>query len=242
METMPPLLRGLNDVQIRHGFIRKVYSILCFQLAITTGAGALILKFGEPLRKSNPALVMVVLVASLVLSVAMMCVFVCSPNTMRTTPTNYILLTVFTLCESVMVGFISLAYTKESVLIVLGITAFVVFGLTLFACQTSIDFTGMGPYLFCAVLVLMGFGFLVSMIGWLGLASHEAFQGMRLVYAVGGALIFSMYIVFDTQLIVGGKHSKTRFGIDDYCMAAISLYIDIIQLFLYLLQIFGQRR
>merc|ERR1719491_67699 len=125
----------------------------------------------------------------------MMCVFVCSPNTMRTTPTNYILLTVFTLCESVMVGFISLAYTKESVLIVLGITAFVVFGLTLFACQTSIDFTGMGPYLFCAVLVLMGFGFLVSMIGWLSLASHKAFQGMRLVYAVGGALIFSMYIV-----------------------------------------------
>ena len=46
--------------------------------------------------------------------------------------------------------------------------------------------------------------------------------------------MFSFFIVLDTQLIVpwlihdrqlpkvGGKHSKFRFGVDDYCMAAIS--------------------
>jgi hypothetical protein len=242
METMPPLLGGLDDVAIRHGFIQKVYGILCFQLAITTGGAALVLKFGESMMKTNPSLVMVLMVASLIMSVAMMCVFICSPNTMRTTPTNYILLTLFTLAESVMVGFISLQYTQESVLIVLGITSFVVFGLTLFACQTSIDFTGMGAYLFCAMLVLMGFGFIISMVGMFGGGSSEAFHGMRLAYAIGGTLLFSMYIVYDTQLIVGGKHAKHQFGIDDYCMAAISLYIDIIQLFLMLLQLFGSRR
>ncbi|CAK0798661.1 unnamed protein product [Prorocentrum cordatum] len=52
---------------------------------------------------------------------------------------------------------------------------------------------------------------------------------------------FSAYIVFDTQMIVGGTH-KYQFSVDDYAMAAIMLYIDIIQLFVHLLRIFGNRR
>merc|ERR1719310_1715373 len=171
----------------------------------------------------------------------MMCVFMCCPDTMRKTPLNYILLLAFTLAESVLVGFVSIQYTTESVLIVLGITALVVCALTLFACQTSYDFTGLGPYLFCAVMVLMGFGFLLMIGSWMGVG-YEAMRGYRLCYAACGALIFSMYIVYDTQLIVGGKHKKFQFGVDDYAMAAISLYIDIVQLFLMLLQMFGQRR
>ena len=66
-------------------------------------------------------------------------------------------------------------------------------------------------------------------------------QTLQLVYAWAGALLFSFFIVYDTQLIVGGKHSH-EFSIDDYAFAAISLYLDIVQLFLYLLRIFGQRR
>ena len=51
----------------------------------------------------------------------------------------------------------------------------------------------------------------------------------------------SIQIFTDVQnsVQVGGKHSKYRFGVDDYCMAAINLYMDIVQLFLYLLQILG---
>ena len=70
------------------------------------------------------------------------------------------------------------------------------------------------------------------------LASERSFW---LVYCVAGALLFSFYLIYDTQLIIGGNH-KHHFSIDDYCMAAINLYIDIIQLFLWLLQIFGKRR
>jgi len=40
-------------------------------------------------------------------------------------------------------------------------------------------------------------------------------------------------------MIIGGKH-KHKFSVDDYAMAAITLYLDIIQLFLKLLQILGQ--
>merc|ERR1711972_323986 len=135
----------------------------------------------------------------------------------------------------------SVQYTQESVIIALAITTVVVFGLTLFACQTKVDFTGCGPYLFVGLLCLMGFGFSL----WLGsfFLGGAAWSTLRLMYACGGALLFSFYIVFDTQLIVGGKHSRSNeFSVDDYAFAAISLYIDIIQLFLYLLRIFGDRR
>jgi len=241
METMPPLLGGLDDTQIRHGFVQKVYGILGFQLVVTAALGGAVMHYGEEWAKTNPTLVMVMLFGSLAISVMMMFVFMCFPQTMRNHPTNYILLMLFTLAESIMVGFICIQYTQESVLIALGPTALVVVSLTIFACQTTYDFTGMGPYLFCAVMVLMGFGFILMLGSMLGIGS-ASMSGMRLVYAACGALIFSMYIVYDTQLIVGGKHAKFQFGIDDYCMAAISLYIDIIQLFLMLLQLFGQRR
>jgi len=54
-----------------------------------------------------------------------------------------------------------------------------------------------------------------------------------------GVLLFGMYLVIDTQLIIGqGRHSL---GIDDYVLGALILYIDIIMIFVYLLQLLGGR-
>jgi len=233
------ILDGLNDTEIRHGFIRKVFTILAAQLIITTILGGMVMNYGMKLAKTNPAMVMTVMCASVVVSVGMMFVFICCPDTMRKTPQNYYLGLLFTVAESVMVGFVCTQYTTSSVLVCMGITALVTTGLILFACQTKYDFTGMGPYLFCAVLVLMG----MSMMMWLGSIAGVGgdMHGFRLVYATAGSLIFSMFIVYDTQLIVGGKHAQNQYSIDDYAMAAISLYIDIIQLFMMLLQLFGDR-
>merc|ERR1719284_748573 len=99
----------------------------------------------------------------------MMCVFMCKPDMMRTSPTNYILLGLFTLAQSFVVGIICTQYTQQSVLIALGITSLVVVGLTAFAFQTDYDFTGFGPYLFCGCLVLMGFSFMLAITSMCGL-------------------------------------------------------------------------
>merc|ERR1719174_2743987 len=145
---------------------------------------------------------MALLFASFAISIGMMCVFMCCPDTMRKVPLNYVLLTLFTLAESVLVGFICIEYTQESVVIALSITALVVLCLTIFACQTKYDFTGMGPYLFCGLMVLMGFSFCIMLVGMFH-PSGAAFQTARLIYAALGALLFSVYIVYDTQLIIG---------------------------------------
>lgn len=57
-----------------------------------------------------------------------------------------------------------------------------------------------------------------------------------LVYSSIGALLFSFYIIYDTQLMMGGKH-KYSIHPDEYIFAALSLYIDIINLFLFILSI-----
>merc|ERR1719436_2295292 len=114
------------------------------------------MKYGQTFMKQHEGAGMALMITSLAISVGMMCVFMCAPQLMRKTPTNYILLGLFTLAESVLVGMASSRYTQESVLIAMGLTALVVVSLTIFACQTTYDFTGMGPYLFCALLVMMG--------------------------------------------------------------------------------------
>jgi FtsH-binding integral membrane protein len=64
---------------------------------------------------------------------------------------------------------------------------------------------------------------------------------MQLLYAGGGCLLFSFYLVYDTQLILGGQHKKYQFSVDDYVFAALNLYLDIINLFIFILQILGSR-
>lgn len=49
---------------------------------------------------------------------------------------------------------------------------------------------------------------------------------MYIVITGGLVLLFSFYIVWDTRMIM------ERFGYDDYIIAAIILYVDIINLFL----------
>lgn len=231
-------LSEFSETAVRHGFVQKVYGILCVQLLVTAIIGAVMVSL---LVGVSQGLVNLLMVLSLAVMIGTICVCGCKPELMKSVPTNYIVLVVFTLAESILVGVISSRYTAESVLIVIVITAVVVFGLTLFACQTSYDFTGWGPYLLCALLVLCGLSFAMLIGAMLGMASSPAFQGLRLMLAGVGALLFSFYIVYDTQLIMGGKHDHA-FTIDDYCMAALSLYMDIIQLFLHLLALFGDRR
>ena len=59
-----------------------------------------------------------------------------------------------------------------------------------------------------------------------------------IAYGAAGALVFMVYIVYDTQLMIGGKH-KYSLDPEEYVFAALNLYLDIINLFLYLISIIG---
>ena len=57
-------------------------------------------------------------------------------------------------------------------------------------------------------------------------------------YGSLGALVFSLYIVYDTQLMMGGKH-KYALSPEEYIFAALNLYLDVVNLFRYVLILVG---
>lgn len=50
------------------------------------------------------------------------------------------------------------------------------------------------------------------------------------------AIFLLQYLVIDTQMIVGGSH-KLQVSQEEYVFAALTIYLDIINIFLYILQI-----
>ncbi len=96
-------------------------------------------------------------------------------------------------------------------------------GLSLFAFNTKRDFSAMGKFLFIALIIVV----VASLI--------NIFVGsplLQLAVAGVGAILFSAYILYDTQMIVRG-------GYDNPVLAAVALYLDILNLFVSLLQLLG---
>ena len=57
---------------------------------------------------------------------------------------------------------------------------------------------------------------------------------LDLAYSAFGALLFSVYIVYDTQRVVGGTHqSQRQLDSRDWALGAITLYMDIVNLFMH---------
>ena len=55
------------------------------------------------------------------------------------------------------------------------------------------------------------------------------------IYSGLGALIFSVYIIIDTQQIMKTAH------LDDEIVSTIQLYLDVVNLFLFILRILNNR-
>lgn len=221
---------GFSDASIRRGFIRKVYSILMAQLSVTLAFIAWFL-YHEPTRRfvyNNSWLFFVALVVVFVAMITL----ACCGEVRRKAPTNYILLGVFTLAESFLLGVTSASYQAVEVLMAVGITAAVCLALTLFAFQTKYDFTMCGGFLLVSVVILLIFGIVAIFV-------HNKI--VSLVYASLGALIFSMYLIYDTQLMMGGSH-KYSISPEEYVFAALNLYVDVINIFIYILTIIGASR
>ncbi len=104
----------------------------------------------------------------------------------------------------------------------------IVIALTIYALVTKSDFTTGWAILFAILAPLIMFGIFVW-IAWIPV--------LHTLYCALGVIVFGIYLVIDTQLIVGGR--RHQISLDDYVAGALMLYIDIIQIFLYILQALG---
>jgi len=215
------------DKAVRLAFIRKVYAILTAQLVLTMAfIGLFFIPAVKEFVKAHSWLVWVAFALTFLLIIVLACV----PDVSRKSPQNLLLLWLLTCCIGFTLGTITAHYEVEEVLLAVGLTAAVVLALTLFAFQTRIDFTMWGGVLLC-VLVVFCLASLVALF-------FPLTRTLRLLYAGIGAVILSVFIVYDTQLLIGGNH-KYSLGPEEYVFAALNLYLDIVNLFSYLLMIIG---
>jgi FtsH-binding integral membrane protein len=143
-------------------------------------------------------------------------------------PTNLLFLAGFTGFEAYSISVIVSFYQSRIVLQAVLLTAGLFIGLTLFACQTKYDFTSWMPYLFGGLWALILFGMVAIFL--------PGSRTIELVYSGIAALLFSGYILVDTQLIMRHYH------VEEEIAAAISLYLDIINLFLAILRILNSQQ
>eukprot|EP00195_Chlamydomonas_chlamydogama_P015386 CAMPEP_0202897672 /NCGR_PEP_ID=MMETSP1392-20130828/6367_1 /ASSEMBLY_ACC=CAM_ASM_000868 /TAXON_ID=225041 /ORGANISM="Chlamydomonas chlamydogama, Strain SAG 11-48b" /LENGTH=246 /DNA_ID=CAMNT_0049583367 /DNA_START=87 /DNA_END=827 /DNA_ORIENTATION=- len=218
------------DALVRQGFIRKVLGLLAVQLAITTAIAGCIV--ASTTLKSfvfqNPAIV----VLCLLLSVGSLLYMTFSETARHQHPTNLILAGVFTFGEGVLVGVASAHYSTDLVLMAFGMTAVATTALMVYALRTKEDFTISGGWLHACLMCLIAAGFV-------GLFFHAAMFNLAVSFV--GAVLFSLYIIYDVQLLIGGHHTH-KLSPDEYVFATISIYLDIINLFLYILRILGEMR
>jgi len=203
--------------EIRRAFIRKVYTILFAQLLGTALVGGYMKYAGASVWiQSNIWSFYVAMVGSFV-SLGLLW------WKRHSHPMNLVLLSAFTLFEAFTVGIVVGFYDNLVVVQALLITMGVFLGLTLFTFQSKYDFSGMGPFLFGGLMVLVMTGLVGAFIPF--------GETMDLIYAIGGTLLFSGYIVYDTYLIT------KKLSPDEAIIAAISLYLDFINLFLSILRL-----
>ncbi|GHS47230.1 hypothetical protein VN1165_11840 [Helicobacter pylori] len=105
----------------------------------------------------------------------------------------------------------------------LGMTT-IVFGLmSVYALKTKNDLANMGKMLFIALIVVLVCSLINLFLG------SPMFQ---VVIAGASVILFSLYIAYDTQNIVKGMY-------DSPIDAAVSLYLDFLNVFISILQIIG---
>ncbi|XP_061465256.1 protein lifeguard 3-like [Rhineura floridana] len=221
-----------DDKKVRHIFIRKVYSIISVQLLLTVGIIA-VFSFVEPVSSFVRRNVAVYYVSYAVFFVTYL-VLVCCEGPRRRFPWNLILLTVFTLAMGFMTGTIASMYNTKAVLLAMLITAIVAIIVTIFCFQTKVDFTSCAG-LFCVLgIVVMVTGIITAIV-----LAFKYIYWLHMLYAAIGAIAFTLFLAYDTQLVLGNR--KHTISPEEYVYGALKIYTDIVYIFTFLLQIVGSR-
>ncbi len=155
-------------------------------------------------------------------------IFVVLMFTRKIMPLNIIFMCLFTLISGFTLGLITLVAGNVAQK-ALGITALTTLVTGLIATYSGLDFAWMGKFLFIGLigLIIVGIiGLFVRIKGTLGK-----------IYASFGVLIFTGYLLFDFNNLAKLKQVAEANNWETALDFAISIYLDIINLFLYLLQL-----
>lgn len=224
--------RTINDFLTRDsrlGFIRKVYLILSTQMITTIFITYLIMansNLAYFLYKNYQTLS----ISSGLLSLGIIFTLVSNANLRYKMPYNFILLGIHTILQSIMVGTFSSLMNPKTVCIGAMYTLTTFLSITLYSFQPNpkYDLTLTGNTLL-TILTSLVFGSIFNIFFKLSLLDN----------IISGALavLFAVYLFYDTQKIIGGTHHKHSYSQKEYILAALNLYQDILNLYIQIVKI-----
>lgn len=148
--------------------------------------------------------------------------------------TAQILFIVYSILNGLTLSSVLLVYTGASVAKTFVIAAAMFAGMSIYAMKTRSDILSWGRYLYMALI-----GLIIASLVNIFLRS----SGLEWLISIVGVVLFTGLTAYDTQRIM--QMSRSADSSDAYAKIAIfgalQLYLDFINLFLYLLRLFGRR-
>jgi len=220
------------DVGLR-AHMNKVYALMSIGLFLTGGVAYIV--------GNNETRVMslftgmsrwVVMFAPLVVVFAMGSMI----NRLRAS-TAQLIFYAFSALMGLSISYIFMIYTSVSIAQTFLVTSIAFAGLSLYGYTTKRNISGMGSFLIMGVIGLI----VASIVNiWM--------QSPALMYAISviGVLIFAGLTAYDTQKIKNTYIQMAQNGQNEWIeksaiMGALSLYLDFLNMFMFLLHLFGNR-
>lgn len=202
------------SVEERMAFLKKVYGLLTLSL-LTAAVGAYVGRLFV-----SPGLMLLLFIVEIGLIFFAFAV-------RRKPGLNLFALFAFTGVSGLTLGPVMLVYNAEAVQQALVLTVVIFAGLTFYVMASRRDFSFLGGFLITGLIVVIAGSLLNAFI----------FQSpaAEFMISAGGVILFSGFILYDTSNIL--RHYDVR----DFTSATLSLYLDILNLFLFLLRLLGGR-
>ena len=211
---------------IRKGFIAKVYGILACQvllLFLIVLLGFINSTFHELLLTSK-----FIYILTFILFIMCILIIIFNPSLLQKVPINYIILFIFTFSYSWWIALYTINFSPSIVLISIFLTLVTVVTLTIYAQMTKNDFSVIGGILINSFVLLLSCSLVLIFVD---------ISLFNVIMVFFGLIIFSLYLLFDVQLIIG--KGQIKYGEDDYIFAALNLYIDVVGVFVRILELVG---
>jgi len=212
-------------------FLRAVYGWMCAGLAITAGTAWFV--------SSSPALVRTIATnraAFWILAIAQLGIVVLLSARVEklAASTASALFVVYSALTGVTMSFVLLAYTGESVASTFLISATMFGALALYGTMTRRSLAGMGQFMFMGLIGLL----IATFIGF-----FWQNDGLQFMISLVGVIVFTGLTAWDAQRLKEMSLSVDGTVAKQYAVVgALALYLDFINLFLFLLRFLGGRR
>ena len=224
-ESYTPYAAGVGSIESVNTLFRKVYQYMALGLILTSLTAWITVASPAMIRffYGSRAPLIIAAIAEIGL------VFYAS--------TSLLLFGLYSVLNGITISCVLLVYTQESVYTAFLSTAGMFGAMSLYAMYTKRDITAWGSFLHMGL-----WGLIIAMVINMFLGSSTA----ETVISVMGIIIFMGLTAYDTAKIKSMAESS---GINDdeaigkvAVIGALALYLDFINLFLYLIRLFGKRR